>query len=370
MGRPTRRGVTLIEVLTVLIIIAVLLSLLLPTLGTARQTARRTQCVANLRQIHSAAVAWQNDKRPAKLRAIGWMETLKPYVVDTQIYSCAGSELVLASLDKAGTYKPTSSNSPTGTVSGDSSTNEPMPKYDDAVVRIDPGNGFIWEVPLAEGPWMQKRNENGNSFELWLEDQGFKGGGDKDFADVIVRVTDHGDGTSTLEVVPQPPGKKSGYKSSIATRSPEGEEKSIFENLYKNGKTGTEKVMLDGSPSDPRGESSGKSTDANGNPRPGFWVEGNGAPADYGMNPDGGELMGRPGKVLALDYTYSVVNVISDNWATPQWLADGSTDEPIFARHIKRVNVLHGDGAVESTYVSPSDLNPGFAGNRAKYWQK
>ncbi|MDZ4829791.1 MAG: type II secretion system protein [Phycisphaerae bacterium] len=68
--RSARRGFTLIEVLVTIAIITVLLSLLVPGLQTVQEASRSAKCMANLRQMSTAALAYSavwKDCYPAAL---------------------------------------------------------------------------------------------------------------------------------------------------------------------------------------------------------------------------------------------------------------------------------------------------------------
>jgi prepilin-type N-terminal cleavage/methylation domain-containing protein len=58
-----RPAFTLIELLVVISVIALLISITLPALGSARETSRRAKCLANLRGIGQGLAIYMNDSK-------------------------------------------------------------------------------------------------------------------------------------------------------------------------------------------------------------------------------------------------------------------------------------------------------------------
>ncbi len=99
MDTKTKKGFTLIELLVVVAIIAVLVSILLPALSTARQLAQGLNCLNQLRQVSLATQSYASDNNmivfigtagtPPNTDWRRWMQPLFPtYLNDHNIIRC------------------------------------------------------------------------------------------------------------------------------------------------------------------------------------------------------------------------------------------------------------------------------------------
>jgi prepilin-type N-terminal cleavage/methylation domain-containing protein/prepilin-type processing-associated H-X9-DG protein len=97
-----RPGFTLIELMVVIAIIAVLISLLLPAVQSAREAARRTQCVNNLLQI---GIALQNYEATHTVLPPGTVDPTGPIIESLSGYQFGWITQLLPFFDQKAVYR-------------------------------------------------------------------------------------------------------------------------------------------------------------------------------------------------------------------------------------------------------------------------
>ncbi len=104
---PTKRGFTLIELLVVIAIIAILAAILFPVFAQAREQARKTSCISNIKQITTAQIMYTQDydelfsfchyefageqavsTSSGYWSDITWVNRIQPYLKNSQVTVC------------------------------------------------------------------------------------------------------------------------------------------------------------------------------------------------------------------------------------------------------------------------------------------
>jgi len=92
-----RKGFTLIELLVVIAIIAILAAILFPVFARAREKARQTSCLSNIKQLALGMLMYAQDYDerlsashwgPFNVPQRTWRGSIYPYVKNTQLYTC------------------------------------------------------------------------------------------------------------------------------------------------------------------------------------------------------------------------------------------------------------------------------------------
>src|ERR1700710_648750 len=93
-----RRGFTLIELLVVIAIIAILAAILFPVFAQAREKARQTACLSNMKQIGLGFLQYVQDYDGQLPQSDGGTPSMyvaaariMPYVKNFQVFKCPSS---------------------------------------------------------------------------------------------------------------------------------------------------------------------------------------------------------------------------------------------------------------------------------------
>jgi prepilin-type N-terminal cleavage/methylation domain-containing protein len=296
-----RRGFTLVELLVVIGIIALLISILLPSLSKARVQANSVKCASNLRQFGVGAKMWQAEHTKQKFQMGAYYGNLASLKINGAVWTCPQG-------DMDGQYF----NVVAAILHGHDGSGSIV--YD---IALAPGPNCITVRPGAGTPSSYANNDPGaaalDHYQCWIDDR--PGSGDGDFNDIGFDVVINGDGTATISCL-----AKSAGDTFDVIDAETGQ--TIIANAGV-GSSGSQKVA--------------------------------GGRASYAVNgyAEYNKLSVKPDRIIALDYYSGMAKPLSDR-DVPDWHR-GTDKCPQFARHNKHVNVLFSDQSVRSLHFSEVD---------------
>jgi len=337
--RSGKGAFTLVELLIVIVILGLLLALLFPSLRVVWNRYHMTRCQTNLSHIYQAFRLRAADEAMGVKEAYAvpaWSSTLLPYLEgDTGQLKCpAAPEVQSGAVEpvrpiwelvefrvKSGAYI-------TQLMPGPYMLKLSVTQYNKARGMGLLGNDNVANNINSNYPEFNTYVPDGQPDVYWLCMEDY--GGDWDFKDVMTRVTDNGDGTTTVECI-------SGYT---------GHANSLMDKLTGQVLFDTGSNLWDFSPARTVVLQTGRAVDA-----------------DYGMNENAFTIGGAGGKILVLDYLRLEVKT-TDLWAE-KFFDPAKSGVPLFARHFGQANVLFSDGSVHPE--RPADIDP-FTPTVAKKW--
>ncbi len=306
-------GFTLVEMLTIITIIGVLAALLLPSLGRARESARRAKCMSNLHQLY---IAWFNRKADERFGVVSPLQNFPSHAI--LLAGVANSlKVFLCPSD------PKPHRSGCGAVLG----------CYDGNAAVNGGLGsFLYDMAIESNQFASVSFESSTAQYMSLEDQRSSGG-------------DCSYNNAWAAMVDLPNGKPQVWAAHGGA-------------AYQFPLVTSDGGVL--SPRLPDGSISGSAT-SGGSPLytvPGPIMSG------YGLNSQLYQISATKTRILALDYIqplamffppYTATCVIADYWPYSR-----------APRHNGQCNVLFTDGHAQSMF--PDTIDPSINANAVEYW--